>query len=910
MKKLYQYPWIILIAVLGVTVFLGLQLPNLTLDNEVMNFVPENDPPLLDLEDFTDQYGSSLVMALVVSDPYRTLLNRETLDTLVVLSEELEELEGLDEVQSIANVDYIEGRDGGLQAGSIIEDSSGSPLPPDEIGRRLNSWEMYDLMLLSEDGHSTQMGLSLNMDLEAEESEALYHEIDRIAQEILPEHFEYYIAGLPATTIQVSLNMRSDLALLIPFVVILVLLILYLSFRRLGGVILPILNVVVSTLWTLGLMALLEVPLTILGSIIPILMVAVGSAYGIHLVSHYYDEKAHSDLDSKELIAHTVKVVGLPVAMAGLTTIAGFGALAVSSVIPMRIFGIFTAVGVAAALVVALTLIPALLLLHPVKAAKEQETHRRLKLIDTLHYWTTKRRGVMALFFLILLGGSIFFIPQVVVDNNIVEYFKANTEVRQSEDFIAENFAGTSSFNILVRGQEPGSMNNPEALQFMEDYKEWILSEYPEVRKILSYSDFVQRLNQVLHQEDPGRISLSAALGQDWSNSGYNEEETGLWGDEQTDSLFENDSFFAEDSSFSDSFSNEDSFFTQDSSFSQDSFFSDSPSDDGFFSDESSWTEADYSTPAQIENSADDQIMAALWTAYLNQPENFMEELARMTNHQGMDYYEIPTNPERYNLSTNEDLQNLIAQYLLLFSGNLSQWSNESLEPSEARMSVQLQVNSTSFVDQIIPELQDYADQFLPQGYEVVFVGTALVQSSLTQRIVRSAVFSIILSVFLVFLILSFTYKSPLAGLIGVVPLSLTVLVNFGVMGLTGIPMDISTAMVGSIAIGIGIDYTIHFLSSYQYHWRRDRSPEEVTHWAMNSSGKAILFNALSVAAGFAVLLFSRFNPLMYLGLLIVLTMGTSSLASLTLLPLLLNKIKPKFLEKNHSAQEAKEKIA
>jgi predicted RND superfamily exporter protein len=114
--------------------------------------------------------------------------------------------------------------------------------------------------------------------------------------------------------------------------------------------------------------------------------------------------------------------------------------------------------------------------------------------------------------------------------------------------------------------------------------------------------------------------------------------------------------------------------------------------------------------------------------------------------------------------------------------------------------------------------------------------------------------------------------------------------------------------MVGSIAIGIGIDYTIHFLSSYGHHFQKDRSPREITHLAMHSSGKAIIYNALSVAAGFAVLLFSRFNPLMYFGGLIVMTMAISSLSALTLLPLMLNHFRPKFLIKLHEGRLAKER--
>ncbi|OQY40424.1 MAG: hypothetical protein B6229_01860, partial [Spirochaetaceae bacterium 4572_7] len=114
-----------------------------------------------------------------------------------------------------------------------------------------------------------------------------------------------------------------------------------------------------------------------------------------------------------------------------------------------------------------------------------------------------------------------------------------------------------------------------------------------------------------------------------------------------------------------------------------------------------------------------------------------------------------------------------------------------------------------------------------------------------------------------------------------------------------GIKLDMSTAMVGSIAIGIGIDYTIHFMASYHRYSTIDNCGNTVTKKALLSSGKAIIFNALSVAAGFSVLIKSNFNPLMYLGILISITMLVASMASLTIMPGLFNIFKPKFICQN-----------
>ncbi|UWV05415.1 MMPL family transporter, partial [Treponema pallidum] len=122
-----------------------------------------------------------------------------------------------------------------------------------------------------------------------------------------------------------------------------------------------------------------------------------------------------------------------------------------------------------------------------------------------------------------------------------------------------------------------------------------------------------------------------------------------------------------------------------------------------------------------------------------------------------------------------------------------------------------------------------------------------------------------------------------------------SVLVNFGVMGFFGIKLNICTTMVAGFSSGIGVDYTIHYLAAYRRAWKECGGKDFLTQ-TFYGSGRAILFNVLSVGSGFAVLMLSKFNVLADFGLLMVLAMLTSSVASLTLLPTLLNVVKPRFI--------------
>jgi predicted RND superfamily exporter protein len=181
---------------------------------------------------------------------------------------------------------------------------------------------------------------------------------------------------------------------------------------------------------------------------------------------------------------------------------------------------------------------------------------------------------------------------------------------------------------------------------------------------------------------------------------------------------------------------------------------------------------------------------------------------------------------------------------------------------------------------------------------QVEIGGTALVEESLNKLVVKSQLSSLPLSLLLVFLTLAVFYRSGWAGLVGITPLAISILINFGVMGAFGIKLNIGTAMVASIAVGIGIDYTIHYMAAYHREYLATGGKGEFLRRTFLTSGKAIIFNAASVGLGFAVLALSQFTILAELGMLMALTMGTSALVSLTVLPVLLETFKPAFIRR------------
>jgi uncharacterized protein len=983
MQKLYRYPWLNIILIVAITIFFAVQLPKTQLDNDVMNFIPEDHPEAVAFENTTDLFGSSMILGIGVQFKQDTVFTAEHLSLVQQLTEKFESFDNVESVRSLSNTDYIEGTAEGMKVSPLLgETFQGTEAEILRIKKKLFDWDIYEGTLYSENFTATQILVTFEDGLEAELRSELYYQIEDTMQAVEDPPIEFHIAGNPAITVLVNDNMKDDLATLIPMVVVVVLLALYLSFRRFGGVLISMITVILSTIWTVGAMALLGVPLSMVATVIPVLMIAVGSAYGIHIISHYYDELAQCRQlvgpdEHRRIVLETMQRIGRPVFLAGLTTIAGFGALSTSEVVPMRNFGIFTAFGVLAAVIVAIVFIPSLLLVRkqslqacpdtsttgktdnhrePNSTPRQQQNH---KVVLSLYHFFSRRKWRVLLLSLVIIVVSIFGSTKVIRDNAVIEYFKQDSPVRQADRFLRNNFSGTEFFDIVVRGEEPGDLTHPEILKSMDNLQRHITTEYDKVAKINSFSDFIKRMNQVMNYppvaaeagaakqlsavSQPGSggtqpsgsssgpaAAPSAETGSSGFGGGFSffgEEENGGAAGETGGSSSDGSGEQAADSSETDGF---DSGFSvqADTSESDGEYaegfgggFDSSAGPDSENGTSDSFSEG-FGTQASTQSAQPQNWRANLQPVDFGQPftygdfavllneayadaggtdltvDQFVEQLNRRMNYKGSAYYEIPYDPSKYPAETREELKNLISQYLLLYSGSMDDWADDALEPRQVRMTAQMRTTGTRETEPIIAGVHDYVDRYFPEGYTVETTGSALVKNALTNLLIDAQTRSILISLTLVFIIVAINFRSLMAGLLGIIPMGFAIIINFAVMGYFGIKLDISTAMVASVAIGIGIDYTIHFMSNYHYQRMQTDDIETVTVNTLRTTGRAISINAFAVAAGFAVLLLSNFNPLMYLGMLIAITMFTSSLAAMTLLPVLLNIFKPKFISK------------
>jgi len=178
-----------------------------------------------------------------------------------------------------------------------------------------------------------------------------------------------------------------------------------------------------------------------------------------------------------------------------------------------------------------------------------------------------------------------------------------------------------------------------------------------------------------------------------------------------------------------------------------------------------------------------------------------------------------------------------------------------------------------------------------------VIGGYGFIRSQLANKVLVGTYYSLGIALLIIFVLLSVIFRSVRAGLLGIVPLSVSVLVLFGLMGHLGIRLDVATALLSSIMIGVGVDYTIHFLWRYREERRQNRPASEAVITTISTTGRGIIFNALSVIVGFSALMISSFTPIRFFGVLVVVSILCCLVGALVILPALVLRFRFSFLE-------------
>ena len=485
-KSVIRWRWLIILLVIVITVGLVNATKYLTVNNDYEGWMPTNDrvTELYLLVD--DQFAANALVFAVLDFTEKGVFEPESLALVQRMTDALEEIPELFNVSSLTNIVDIRKTDYGIEVGDLIPEIPQSRTALAQLEAYVLSKEMYVNTLISPDAKYTVLVANIGGD--AEEVVAAEKVLETI-KEVAGEH-PYFFGGDPALIVYMDKYMNQDLAVLVPLMLVVMVIILAVSFRRFLGVFLPLSFVVLCIAWTFGLQALFGMYLNILTPSVVVLLIAMGADYAVHIYNHY--------LRQGDIQKSTAEIT-LPVVMSAVTTIAGLLTFATTKIVILQFFGLELAFGLGSACLLSIVLLPVCIYFFkgrsaPVVAAKAPDEHLLPRMLIKVGEWVQGHvRFVVAATCvgLVVMGLGFF---RFTTNVDFVDILPEDCPPRRGHNILRDHFGGIYPVSLYFKGD----IEDPAVMQ-MENYLENYLRSYELLSGFTSISGLVAEENWLMN---------------------------------------------------------------------------------------------------------------------------------------------------------------------------------------------------------------------------------------------------------------------------------------------------------------------------------------------------------------------------------------------------------------------------
>ncbi|MCO4757352.1 MAG: MMPL family transporter [Oceanospirillaceae bacterium] len=511
---LLRYPLVVLGLISLILLLLLSQLPRLTLDASADSLVLEGDQALELYREMGKRYHSESYL-VVTYRPHGELFSPTVLAQLALLRDELKALPHVSSVSTILDVPLLYSPP--VKLNNLAEGIHYLEQPDTDIAlarREFSNSPLYNNLLTSADENTTVLQVSLARDthffqlldqrdqlrakrriqglsaaekLELDQAESTFRAYSikanerqqqlvsqvRTVLERYRNHATLFLGGVPMIAADMIAFIKSDLITFGSAIMLFIIALMGLIFRRLRWVVLPLLTCLLTALAMLGYIALIDWQLTVVSSNFTALLLIITLAITIHLVVRYREyHQAQPHSSQRELVLNTLTFMAKPCFFTTITTIVAFASLVVSGIRPVIDFGWMMTIGVAAALLMAFSLLPACLLLIPkgkseISSKSRPLTHHFARITD--HHGTS-----ILIVSGVLFIASVFGIARLQVENRFIDYFHDTTEIYQGMLVIDQELGGTIPLDILLRAPTQDRADHqvsdtPEASPFEDE---------------------------------------------------------------------------------------------------------------------------------------------------------------------------------------------------------------------------------------------------------------------------------------------------------------------------------------------------------------------------------------------------------------------------------------------------------
>lgn len=463
--------------------------------------IPADDPDYIEYVNFKERFGED-GNAIVVSFE-GDLFRKDFLNGLLDLNDSIKQVDGISSVMSLASIyDIVANPDSSrFDFVPILPARLGSEADALRIKNRLDSLPFYDGLILNEAHNATLMAVMLDTKaLNSAKKNPIVRKVERLSKEFAERSgTKVHLGGLPFIRATILEVISRELFIFLALAILVTSISIFFFFRSMLAVMVPLLVIVIVTIWTLAVMWLFGYKLTILSCVLPSLITIIGIPNAIYLFTKYHFEFRRTHTKAKALMNVIVKI-GVVTVITNLNTAAGFLVLGLSNVRLMKEFGIVAGISVTVTFFISLLLIPIILSYMPPPSAKQTrhiEVKWMNKLIAWLNHCVQNHRGIIYTSSIVITAVSIWGMTLVKSEAFLVDDIPRSNQLHPDLDFLEENFGGVLPFEIMVNTHRKGGVTKQGTLKRLEKLEK-NLGEYSEISKPLSVVSLMKFTRQAM----------------------------------------------------------------------------------------------------------------------------------------------------------------------------------------------------------------------------------------------------------------------------------------------------------------------------------------------------------------------------------------------------------------------------
>jgi predicted RND superfamily exporter protein len=489
--------------------FLSLSLKNLAFEGSYRIWFDKDSNIIKSYDKFREDFSGDDTFIIAFEDK-NGIFNKKALQTIIDLTQEFEDINEVEDVNSLSNYPYMSGDNDQFRINDFIEDF-------DNLKNK-KTLAIKDNLILNQliNKDATISAIAVKLSEQVGSNEAINIKVQKQIVKITNRYskktgYKFYVTGAPSITASLVLISQADAMVLMPLAVVVVVLILYIIFRNFLGILIPSIVIVFSFITVLSIQMILGYKLNNFTVNIPPFVSAISIATSMHLYLSwiYYKLK---DYNNKDAIIKALETNIIPIALTSFTTAVGFATLGLSEIEPISTLGIAITSAAFLAFVLSVVLVPAILL--SVKSDYKVTPIRVINLFNVDGYgkFIKKNDKKIVMIFMIFSIVLIYGLKDTKIDSNSIKYFSNDSMVRSGANFVQKNLTGATIYEIIVDSTKKDGIKDPKFLSKIDLFEKQLKQNFPNVRFTTSIKDILKRMQKVLNPNTNEKIPQTKNL--------------------------------------------------------------------------------------------------------------------------------------------------------------------------------------------------------------------------------------------------------------------------------------------------------------------------------------------------------------------------------------------------------------